>query len=150
VDKTDREKKPQAKPREPKLEPIPRSLVNNWDVPLVVLFRQKFRSLFSGTAELGPQDVEEGVSVEGELEGKLEEFVMRICTLIGNRRKNVEYVPLSVLDPALWGSGDLWGSGWGLIVVMRVWGRCCRRRLIQVLKSMDSERTERINPPCQT
>jgi hypothetical protein len=64
--------------------------VNNWDVPLIVLFRGKFRSLFTGTSELGPQDVEEGVSVDGEISGKLEEFVLRICTLIGNRRKSVE------------------------------------------------------------
>jgi hypothetical protein len=92
-DKAEKEKvkKPLPKPREPKIEPIPRSVVNNFDVPLVCLFRSKFRALFSGTSELGPQDVEEGVSVEGDLEGKLEEFVCRICTLIGNRRKNVEY-----------------------------------------------------------
>jgi hypothetical protein len=91
-DKADKEKvkKPLAKPREPKIEAIPRSVVNNFDVPLVCLFRSKFRALFGGTSELGPQDVEEGVSVEGDLEGKLEEFVCRICTLIGNRRKNVE------------------------------------------------------------
>ena len=80
-----------AKPREPKLEPIPRSLVNNWDVPLVVLFRAKFRALFNGTSELGPQDVEDGVNAEGELGGKLGEFVGRVCMLIGNRRKIVEY-----------------------------------------------------------
>ena len=86
------EKKVQAKPREPKIEAIPRSLENNSDVPLVVLFRTKFRNLFSGTAELGPQDVEEGVTVEGDLQGKLEEFVCRICALIGNKRKAVEYV----------------------------------------------------------
>ena len=65
--------------------------MNNHDVPLVVLFRSKFRGLFSGTSELGPQDVEEGVSVEGDITGKLEEFVLRVCTLIGNRRKSVEY-----------------------------------------------------------
>jgi hypothetical protein len=88
-----KERKPQPKPREPKIEVIPRSVVNNFDVPLVVLFRSKFRVLFQGTPELGPQDVEEGV--EGnELEGKMEEFVMRMCILIGNRRKGVEYVPL--------------------------------------------------------
>jgi hypothetical protein len=85
-------KKPLAKPREPKIEAIPRSAVNNHDVPLVVLFRNKFRTLFSGTSELGPQDVEEGVEAEGDISGKLEEFVLRICSLIGNRRKNVEYV----------------------------------------------------------
>lgn len=84
-------KKPLPKPREPKIEAIPRSVVNNHDVPLVVLFRSKFRALFSGTSELGPQDVEEGVSADGGITGKLEEFVLRICTLIGNRRKNVEY-----------------------------------------------------------
>ena len=89
-----KKKKPLAKPREPKIEPIPRSVVDNYDVPLVVLFRSKFRGLFAGTSELGPQDVEEGVSVDGEVSGKLEEFMMRICTLIGNRRKSVEYVPL--------------------------------------------------------
>lgn len=98
TDKTEKEKvkKPLPKPREPKIEPIPRSVVNNFDVPLVCLFRSKFRALFSGTSELGPQDVEEGVNVEGDIEGKLEEFVCRICTLIGNRRKNVEY-PRSVV-----------------------------------------------------
>lgn len=79
------------KPREPKIERIPRSLVNNYDVPLVVLFRSKFRTLFTGTSELGPQDVEESVSVEGDVSGKLEEFVTRICVLIGNRKKSVEY-----------------------------------------------------------
>lgn len=68
-------------------------MVNNHDVPLVVLFRSKFRGLFSGTSELGPQDVEEGVSVDGDISGKLEEFVLRICTLIGNKRKSVEYFP---------------------------------------------------------
>lgn len=68
--------------------------MNNHDVPLVVLFRSKFRTLFSGTSELGPQDVEEGVSVEGNIGGKLEEFVCRICTLIGNRKRSVEYVSL--------------------------------------------------------
>src|SRR5947207_10660587 len=64
-------KKPKRppKPREPKIEPIPRSLENNYDVPLVTLFRSKFRVLFSGTTEIGPQDVEEGVSVEGDVEG---------------------------------------------------------------------------------
>ena len=92
------EKKPQAKPREPKLEPIPRSLVNNYEVPLIVLFRHKFRSLFTGTSELGPQDVEEGVSVEGDLSGKLEEFVMRMCALIGNRRKAPEYMRLTEVN----------------------------------------------------
>jgi len=92
----DKKKKPQAKPREPKIELVPRSVQNNSDVPLVVLFRSKFRSLFAGTSELGPQDVEEGVTVEGDLEGKLEEFVCRICALIGNKRKAVEYVPFSV------------------------------------------------------
>ena len=86
-----KEKKPAPKPREPKIEPIPRSIVNNYDVPLIVLFRNKFRALFTGTSELGPQDVEEGVSADGDLSGKLEEFVLRICALIGNRRKSVEY-----------------------------------------------------------
>jgi hypothetical protein len=83
-------KKVVPKPREPKIEALPRTVVNNHDVPLIVLFRSKFRVLFSGTSELGPQDVEEGVSVEGDVTGKLEEFILRICTLIGNRRKNVE------------------------------------------------------------
>jgi hypothetical protein len=68
--------------------------VNNYDVPLVVLFRSKFRSLFNGTSELGPQDVEEAVSADGDISGKLEEFVCRICTLIGNRKKSVEYISL--------------------------------------------------------
>jgi hypothetical protein len=67
--------------------------VDNHDVPLIVLFRSKFRVLFSGTPEFGPQDVEEGVSMDGDVTGKLEEFIMRICTLIGNRKKNVEYIP---------------------------------------------------------
>jgi hypothetical protein len=89
--KQPKEKKPLAKPREPKIEPIPRSLTDNFDVPLVALFRAKFRVLFAGTSELGPQDVEEGVSVQGDVEGKLEEFIMRMCNLIGNRRKSVEY-----------------------------------------------------------
>jgi len=89
-EKDKEEKKPLPKPREPKIEPIPRSVVNNSDIALVVLFRMKFRALFTGTSELGPQDVEEGVSVEGDLTGKLEEFVMRICMLIGNRKKPVE------------------------------------------------------------
>ena len=31
--------------------------------------------------------------MEGQLQGKLEEFVCRICALIGNKRKAVEYVP---------------------------------------------------------
>jgi hypothetical protein len=66
--------------------------VNNYDVLFIVLFRSRFRSLFSGTSELGPQDVEEGVSADGDISGKLEEFVCRICTLIGNRKKSVEYV----------------------------------------------------------
>lgn len=57
----------------------------------MVAFRGKFRALFTGTSELGPQDVEEGVSVEGDLCGKLEEFVIRICGLIGNRKKQIEY-----------------------------------------------------------
>ena len=112
----EKKKKPLAKPREPKIELIPRSVQNNSDVPLIVLFRSKFRSLFSGTSELGPQDVEEGVSVEGDLEGKLEEFVCRICALIGNRRKAVEYV-----DPFL----ECGLANWtGRIS----WERCCRRR----------------------
>jgi hypothetical protein len=71
-----------------KPKPTPRSVVNNFDVPLVVLFRTKFRSLFSGTAEIGPQDVEEAVEFDGEIAKKLEEFVMRICALIGNHRRN--------------------------------------------------------------
>jgi hypothetical protein len=112
----EKKKKPLAKPREPKIELIPRSVQNNSDVPLIVLFRSKFRSLFSGTSELGPQDVEEGVSVEGDLEGKLEEFVCRICALIGNRRKAVEYADL-FLECGL--------ANWtGRIN----WERCCRRR----------------------
>jgi hypothetical protein len=78
------------KPREQKLEVVERSLVNNFDVPLVVFFRAKFRSLFTGTAELGPQDVEEGCG-EGEEAGpKVAEFIMRICALIMNRRKTAE------------------------------------------------------------
>src|SRR5579862_3187263 len=121
--KAEKEKKPLAKPREPKIEPIPRSLVNNSDVPLVVLFRGKFRSLFSGTSELGPQDVEEGVSVEGDLVGKLEEFVMRACMLIGNRKKPVEYTP----------------SWLELTVDESSWGRCCRRLSTLVMRSMDFE-----------
>ena len=72
--------------------------MNNYDVPLVVLFRSKFRSLFSGTSELGPQDVEDGVAVDGDISGKLEEFVLRICALIGNRRKNIEYLTPSLLS----------------------------------------------------
>jgi hypothetical protein len=95
--------KRQPKPREPKIETIPRSIVNNYDVPLVVLFRSKFRSLFSGTSELGPQDVEDGVAVDGHVSGKLEEFVLRICALIGNRRKNIEYLTPSILpSPVQW------------------------------------------------
>ena len=83
-------KKIKKKPREPKLDPVPRSVVNNHDVPLVVLFRSKFRSLFSGTSELGPQDVEEGCLLPDQLGDKLTEFVLRICALIGNRRKTAE------------------------------------------------------------
>jgi hypothetical protein len=109
--KDKKERKPLAKPREPKIEPIPRSLLNNFDVPLICLFRAKFRALFAGTSELGPQDVEEGVSVEGDLEGKLEEFVMRMVNLIGNRRKNVEYVP-----------------SLRVIVDEKTWGKCYRKR----------------------
>jgi hypothetical protein len=86
--------KKKNKPREPKIEPIPKSVVNNFEVPLVVLFRSKFRVLFVGTTELGPQDVEEAIADDVELSGKLEEFILRICGLIGNRRKNVEYVVL--------------------------------------------------------
>ena len=83
-------KKIKKKPREPKLEPVPRSVVNNHDVPLVVLFRSRFRSLFTGTSELGPQDVEEGCLLPDQLGGKLTEFVLRICALIGNRKKTAE------------------------------------------------------------
>ena len=83
-------KKIKKKPREPKLDPVPRSVVNNHDVPLVVLFRSKFRSLFAGTSELGPQDVEEGCLLPDRLGDKLTEFVLRICALIGNRRKTAE------------------------------------------------------------
>jgi hypothetical protein len=98
IPKEEKEKKAQAKPREPKIEAIPRSIVNNTDVALVVLFRMKFRALFTGTSELGPQDVEEGVSVEGDLSGKIEEFVTRVCMLIANRKKAVEYCPYEVAN----------------------------------------------------
>jgi hypothetical protein len=119
-------KKVVPKPREPKIEQLPRTVVDNHDVPLIVLFRSKFRVLFGGTAEFGPQDVEEGVSMDGDVTGKLEEFIMRICTLIGNRRKNVEYTPRTTR----------------LTVDARIWEKCCRKRWIHVLKSLDFEEME--------
>jgi hypothetical protein len=93
------------KPREQKLEAVERSVVNNFDVPLVVLFRAKFRSLFTGTAELGPQDVEEGCALDEEAGSKAAEFIMRICALIMNRRKTAEYLPVPPLF-GLWMEAD--------------------------------------------
>lgn len=78
------------KAREQKLDAVARSVVNNFDVPLVVFFRAKFRGLFVGTAELGPQDVEEGCALGDDGGSKVAEFVVRICALIMNRRKTAE------------------------------------------------------------
>ena len=101
--------------------------MNNHDVPLVVLFRSKFRGLFGGTSELGPQDVEEGVSVEGDITGKLEEFVLRICTLIGNRRKSVEYCSHPPKFVRV------------LIVDTINWRKCYKRLLIRVMRNSGFE-----------
>lgn len=60
------------------------------DVPVLLAFRTQFNELFDGVPELGPQDIEEGIS-STEPGPDVMRYVCRLLTLALNRIKPVEY-----------------------------------------------------------